>query len=79
MTAAERRCERENDGIFPAMLGDWMTTKEIADRYKITPRRVRALIAARGVEARQIGMVLFIRRSDVAKLKPGPAGRPPAK
>jgi predicted RNase H-like HicB family nuclease len=59
------------DTVGPALL----TTKEVAERLHVTPRRVLALAADRGVGER-FGRSVMFTEEDVAKLKPGQVGRP---
>lgn len=69
-------------GDFP--LPDWnwdaagpvlLTTKEVAARLHVTPRRVLALAADRGIGER-FGRSVMFREEDVSRLQPGPVGRP---
>jgi hypothetical protein len=56
-----------------------LTTKEIAVTIGVTPQRVLAIAAARGVTpAKIIGRNKMWHARDVAKLKPGAPGRPRA-
>lgn len=59
------------DAAGPALL----TTKEVAERLHVTPRRVLALAEDRGVGERYGRSVMF-REQDVSRLQPGPVGRP---
>ena len=50
-------------------------TIEVARRYGVTPRRILAIAAARGVEPHsQIGRSWMWKASDVRRLKPGKPG-----
>lgn len=59
------------DAAGPALL----TTKEVAARLRVTPRRVLALAADRGVGER-FGRSVMFREEDVSRLQPGSVGRP---
>ncbi len=58
------------------MIGEWVTTAELAKRFGLTPRRIRALIASRSVRTKRVGNAILVHRDDVPKLKPGRPGRP---
>lgn len=69
---------------YPLPEWDWdaagpvlLTTKEVAERLHVTPRRVLALAADRGVGER-FGRSVMFREADVARLQPGHVGRPAA-
>ena len=51
------------------------TTADVAREFDVTPRRVLALARDRGVGHR-FGRSVMFTRSDIERLRPGPAGRP---
>jgi predicted RNase H-like HicB family nuclease len=52
-----------------------LTTSEVAERLQVTPRRVLALAANRGV-GKKIGHSVMFRPDEVDAMRPGPVGRP---
>ena len=52
-----------------------ITTKEMAQKINVTPRRITALANSRGI-GKKIAGAFFFRESDVERIKPGPAGNP---
>jgi hypothetical protein len=57
----------------------YLTTKEIADVYEVTPCRIRQLADLRGIEGEKRGNTMLYRASLLGKFKPKKAGRPLAK
>lgn len=55
---------------------DAFTTKEVAEKYKISTRRVRAIAKNRDL-GEKCGHDLFFSEEDVVKMEPGSPGRPP--
>lgn len=53
-----------------------LTTPEAADRLKVTPRRVRALIEAGKLPAKQYGRDWIINESDLQLVEERRPGRP---
>ena len=51
------------------------STKEVAEELSVTPRRILALAADRGI-GKRFGRSVMFRADDVEKLRPGPTGRP---
>jgi predicted RNase H-like HicB family nuclease len=52
-----------------------LTTREVAERLNVTPRRVLALATSRGL-GRKIGHSVMFHPDEVEALRPGPVGRP---
>lgn len=52
-----------------------LTTREVAERLGVTPRRVLAIAASRGM-GRKIGHSMMFRPEDIEAMRPGPVGRP---
>jgi len=54
-----------------------LSTAELAERFGVSPQRVRAIARARGVRPlRRVGMAWLWRAADEKRLRPGPPGRP---
>ena len=56
-----------------------LTTKQVAEKLGITPRRVRALIESGRLKAKRIGRDWLIDSRQLAKFTPLPPGRPAGK
>ena len=56
--------------------GTWITTKQVADIYGVTPRRIRQIAASRGVEGRRVGRMLVWTAEEVKKMAPRKAAGP---
>ena len=56
-----------------------LTTAQVAERLGVTPRRVRALIAAGRLTAANAGRDYLVDEKDLARFRPQPPGRPPGK
>tara|TARA_Y100001938_G_C8071838_1_gene423603 strand:+ start:828 stop:1112 length:285 start_codon:yes stop_codon:yes gene_type:complete len=54
--------------------GVWLTTKQVADRYGISPRRVRKIADDRGISGRDLGGVLVWTEEQVDLLQPRKRG-----
>jgi excisionase family DNA binding protein len=52
----------------------YLTTQQVAKELGVTPRRVRALIAAGRLKAKKIGRDHLIDSRDLAKFTPMPPG-----
>ena len=52
-----------------------LTTREVAERLEVTPRRVLAIAASRGV-GRKIGHSMMFHPDELEAMRPGPVGRP---
>ncbi len=55
---------------------DFLTTKQTAERLKITPRRVQALIEAGRLPAQKFGRDYMIREMDLKLVENRKRGRP---
>lgn len=54
-----------------------LSTQDIAARYAVTPRRILAIAAARGLKpARTVGRSHLWSPAQAERLRPGPIGRP---
>ena len=47
----------------------WITTKQVADQFGVTMRRVRQIAKDRGIEGRKIGSVLVWTQEQVTAIK----------
>lgn len=56
-----------------------LTTKQVAERLGISPRRVRALITTGRLKAKKIGRDYLIDTRQLDKFTPLPPGRPAGK
>lgn len=54
-----------------------LTTKEVASKLNVTPRRVLAIARDRGI-GRKIGNSVMFHPDEIEALRPGPVGRPRA-
>tara|TARA_R110002110_G_C13301128_1_gene704385 strand:+ start:632 stop:922 length:291 start_codon:yes stop_codon:yes gene_type:complete len=52
----------------------WMTTKQLADLWGISMRRVRQIAKDRGVEGRKIGPICVWTQEQMERMKPRSAG-----
>jgi len=52
----------------------WITTKQVADQFGVTMRRVRQIAKDRGIEGRKIGSVLVWTQEQVELMQPRKAG-----
>lgn len=55
---------------------DFLTTKQVAERLGITPRRVQALIEAGRLPATKFGRDYMIREKDLKLVEDRKVGRP---
>jgi excisionase family DNA binding protein len=55
---------------------DFLTTKQVAEKLGITPRRVQALIEAGKLPAEKIGRDYLIREKDLKLVEDRKVGRP---
>ena len=55
---------------------DFLTTKQVAGRLGITPRRVQALIEAGKLPAQKFGRDYMIKEKDLSLVKDRKVGRP---
>lgn len=56
---------------------DFLTTKQVAEKLGITPRRVQALIEAGRLPAQKFGRDYMINEKDLKLVKDRKRGRPP--
>ena len=52
----------------------WMTTKQLADQWGISMRRVRQIAKDRGIEGRKIGPILVWTQEQMKRMEPRSAG-----
>lgn len=55
---------------------DFLTTKQVAERLGITPRRVQALVTAGKLPAQKIGRDYLIKEKDLKLVENRKVGRP---
>jgi len=55
---------------------DFLTTKQVAERLGITPRRVQALVTAGRLPAQKIGRDYLIKEKDLKLVEIRKVGRP---
>ena len=55
---------------------EFLTTKQAAERLKITPRRVQALIEAGRLPAQKFGRDYMIKEADLKLVEDRKVGRP---
>ncbi|HEX8141408.1 MAG TPA: helix-turn-helix domain-containing protein [Pyrinomonadaceae bacterium] len=55
---------------------EFLTTKQVAEKLGITPRRVQALIEAERLPAEKIGRDYLIREKDLKLVEDRKVGRP---
>jgi excisionase family DNA binding protein len=55
---------------------DFLTTKQVAEKLGITPRRVQALIEAGRLPAQKFGRDYLIREKDLKLVEERKVGRP---
>jgi len=55
---------------------DFLTTKQVAEKLGITPRRVQALIEAGKLPAQKMGRDYLIREKDLKLVEDRKVGRP---
>ncbi|MFL6281915.1 MAG: helix-turn-helix domain-containing protein [Pyrinomonadaceae bacterium] len=55
---------------------DFLTTKQVAERLGITPRRVQALVTAGRLPAQKIGRDYLIKEADLKFVEIRKVGRP---
>lgn len=55
---------------------DFLTTKQVAERLGITPRRVQALVTAGRLPAQKIGRDYLIKEADLKLVEVRKVGRP---
>jgi excisionase family DNA binding protein len=61
-------------------MDDFVTTAEAAELLGVSPRRVRAMVAAGRLQAQTVtARMLLIARADLKLFKKRKAGRPPGK
>ncbi|MFL6284668.1 MAG: helix-turn-helix domain-containing protein [Pyrinomonadaceae bacterium] len=58
---------------------DFLTTKQVAERLGITPRRVQALVTAGRLPAQKIGRDYLIKEADLKLVAVRKVGRPATK
>jgi excisionase family DNA binding protein len=58
---------------------DFLTTKQVAERLGITPRRVQALVTAGRLPAQKIGRDYLIKEADLKLVEIRKVGRPATK
>jgi excisionase family DNA binding protein len=58
---------------------DFLTTKQVAERLGITPRRVQALVTAGRLPAQKIGRDYLIKEADLKLVEVRKVGRPATK
>jgi excisionase family DNA binding protein len=58
---------------------DFLTTKQVAERLGITPRRVQALVTAGRLPAQKIGRDYLIKEADLKLVAVRKVGRPTTK
>ncbi len=52
----------------------WFTTKQVADRFGVTQRRVRQLAKDRGVKGRKVGPIWVFTEAEIRQMTPRPPG-----
>lgn len=52
----------------------WMTTKQLADQWGISMRRVRQIAKDRGIEGQKIGPIRVWTREQIEKMQPRQPG-----
>jgi excisionase family DNA binding protein len=55
---------------------DFLTTKQVAEKLKITPRRVQALVTSGRLPAIKIGRDYLIKEADLTLVENRKVGRP---
>jgi excisionase family DNA binding protein len=55
---------------------EFLTTKQVAEKLRITPRRVQALVTAGRLPATKFGRDYMIRESDLKLVEYRKVGRP---
>lgn len=59
---------------------DLLTTRDIAEHYRVTTKMIQARARMRGIEpARIVGSAYLWLPDQLAEFAPGPVGRPPKK
>ena len=54
----------------------YLTTKEIADVYQVTPCRIRQIAELKNIEGEKRGNTMLYRAAHLKKFKPKTPGRP---
>tara|TARA_R100001015_G_C4489295_1_gene67370 strand:+ start:327 stop:599 length:273 start_codon:yes stop_codon:yes gene_type:complete len=52
----------------------WLTTKQVADRFGVTQRRVRQIAVDRKIDGRKIGPILVFTEDEVDQMTPRQPG-----
>lgn len=56
------------------ILTEYVTVADLAQIFGVTPRRIRAIAANRGIVGQRVGRMLMYQRKFVEKFRPLPCG-----
>lgn len=75
---AQRVAQQANDGVLLSLL----TTEDVAEKFEITPRRVRAIVKRLNERGQRVGWLVpgtrqwLFKPEELSLLEPGKPGRP---